>query len=103
MISSSHTSIKGQHDSTRRPTVILVRINVTLKPTVNDPQGKTILEGLRGLGFTLPSDVRAGKYLEMTLSTDDFTIAEQQTISMCDQLLANTVIEKYEFDLTSID
>ena len=55
------------------------------------------------MGFTLPSEVRAGKYLEMTLSTDDFTIAEQQTISMCDQLLANTVIEKYEFDLTPID
>ena len=83
--------------------MILAKINVTLKPTVNDPQGKTILDALRGLGFTLPAQVRAGKYLEMALSTDDLEIARQQTTAMCDQLLANPVIEKYEFDLSHID
>ena len=52
-------------------TMFLARVYVTLKPTVNDPQGKTILGGLKTLGFDLATDVRAGKYLEIRLDSRD--------------------------------
>ena len=48
--------------------MFLAKVYVTLKPTVNDPQGKTILHGLKSLGFELATDVRTGKYLEIKIS-----------------------------------
>lgn len=70
---------------------------VTLKRTVNDPQGRTILMGLHQLGFDGVTDVRAGKFIELWLDTPDQATAEQQVTAMCDRLLANTVIENYEY------
>ncbi len=79
--------------------MFLARVYVTLKPTVNDPQGKTILGGLKALGFDLASDVRAGKYLEIKLDGDERALAEAQVEEMCDKLLANPVIESYRYDV----
>ena len=77
----------------------LARVYVTLKPTVNDPQGLAIRGGLRHLGFETVESVRAGKYLELRLEAADQAAAREQLEAMCRQLLANPVIEQYRFDL----
>ena len=80
----------------------LARIYVSLKPTVNDPQGLTIADGLRSLGFDEVEGVRAGKYLEVRLRAPDETTASQRVNAMCDKLLANSVIEAYRFDIEAL-
>ena len=82
--------------------MFLARVYVTLKPTVNDPQGRTVLGGLKSLGFTSVADVRAGKYLELKVQEPDRTTAESQVAEMCDKLLANPVIEEYRFELEEV-
>ncbi len=77
----------------------LAKIYVTLKPTVNDPQGLTIKGALHSLGFTGVASVRAGKYMEVKLEGNDQGIAYQQVDEMCKKLLANPVIEDYTFEL----
>ena len=82
--------------------MFLARVYVTLKPTVNDPQGKTILGGLKALGFDLANDVRAGKYLEIKLDSQDRAEVEAEVEEMCDKLLANPVIESYRYDVEEL-
>jgi phosphoribosylformylglycinamidine synthase len=77
----------------------LARVYVTLKPTVNDPQGLAIRGGLQHLGFESVDSVRAGKYLELRLTDADEAEARGKVDQMCRQLLANPVIEEYRFDL----
>jgi phosphoribosylformylglycinamidine synthase len=77
----------------------LARVYVTLKPTVNDPQGLTIRGALHSLGFADVESVRAGKYLEVSLAAKDRKKAEKQLTEMCRKLLANPVIEDYRFEL----
>ena len=79
--------------------MFLARVYVTLKPTVNDPQGITILGALHSLGFSDVGSVRAGKYLEVRLDAKDKKRAEKQLTEMCRKLLANPVIEDYRFEL----
>ena len=81
-------------------TRFLARVDVTLKPTVNDPQGLTILGALRSLGFAGVESVRAGKYMEVQLSAADEQEARARIEEMCHRLLANPVIEDYRFDVT---
>jgi len=80
----------------------LAKIYVTLKPTVNDPQGQTVLGGLQTLGFASVDKVRMGKYLEVTLQEGRRGEAEARVKEMCHKLLANPVIEEYRFDLEEI-
>ncbi len=80
----------------------LARIYVTLKPTVNDPQGLTIRGALHSLGFANVESVRAGKYLEVSLAAKDRKKAEMQLSEMCHKLLANPVIEDYRFELEEL-
>lgn len=75
----------------------LARIHVTLKPVVLDPQGDAVLHGLRQLGYEGVASARVGKYLELTLSAADQAGAEEQIRQMCERLLANPVIERYDF------
>ena len=77
----------------------LARIYITLKPAVNDPQGSTVRGGLHTLGFNSVHDVRVGKYLEIQLDAPDQTQAQTQVSQMCQQLLANPVIEDYRITL----
>jgi phosphoribosylformylglycinamidine synthase subunit PurS len=72
---------------------------VTLKPVVNDPVGLTIRGGLHTLGFESVSEVRAGKYLVLTLDEADATQAQARIEEMAKQLLANAVIEDYRIEL----
>lgn len=69
-----------------------VEVFVTLKPGVLDPQGRAIAAALTGLGFPGVNDVRAGRYIELDVA--DGT-SEADVRSMCDKLLANTVIENF--------
>ena len=77
----------------------LARVYVTPKPSVRDPEGDTILDGLRQLGFGSVEIVRAGKYFEIAMEADTGEEAEQQLDLMCRKLLANPVIEQFRFDL----
>lgn len=77
----------------------LAKVYITLKPTVNDPQGLTIKGALHNLGFTSVEDVRAGKYIEVRIKETDPNKANKQIDEMCRKLLANPVIEKYDFQL----
>ena len=75
------------------------RIRITLRPGVLDPQGKAIEGALAGLGFTGVGEVRQGKYLEVELAETDAGRARATVERMCRELLANTVIENYAFEL----
>jgi phosphoribosylformylglycinamidine synthase subunit PurS len=89
--------------ATQAPATWLARIHVTLKPVVLDPQGDAVLTGLHQLGFAGVSAVRVGKYLEVTLAAADQQSAEAAVHEMCDRLLANPVIERYNFDVVNVD
>ena len=80
----------------------LARVYVTLKPTVNDPQGLTIADGLRSLGFSEVEAVRAGKYLEIRVTAASAAAAAARIDAMCDRLLANPIIEGYRFDVEEL-
>ena len=77
----------------------LARIYVSLKPTVNDPQGLTVLSSLKQLGFDSVHDVRIGKYLEVRVDETDRSRAQETVGDMCQKLLSNPVIEEFRFDL----
>jgi phosphoribosylformylglycinamidine synthase subunit PurS len=72
-----------------------MRIYVTLKGGVLDPQGKAIHHALDGLGFAGVNDVRQGKLIEIDL---DDTVSDDDIDAMCRKLLANTVIENYRIE-----
>ena len=75
------------------------RIFVTLKNGVLDPQGKAIGHALNGLGFGAVGEVRQGKVIDIELAGSDAAKAQSDLKAMCEKLLANTVIEKYEIEL----
>jgi phosphoribosylformylglycinamidine synthase len=75
------------------------RVFVTLKNGVLDPQGKAIGHALNGLGFAAVGEVRQGKVIDLELSESDAGRAKSALKDMCEKLLANTVIEKYEIEL----
>jgi phosphoribosylformylglycinamidine synthase len=83
-------------------TMFLARVYVTLKPTVNDPQGLTIKSALHSLGFAAVDSVRAGKYMEIRVDAQDRGSAESQVREMCSKLLANPVIEDFRFELDEV-
>jgi phosphoribosylformylglycinamidine synthase len=76
------------------------RINVMLKPLVNDPQGLAVRDGLHTLGFAGVQTVRVGKHIEVTVDAADQAAAEQSIRAMCEQLLANPVIEDFQFEVS---
>jgi phosphoribosylformylglycinamidine synthase subunit PurS len=76
------------------------KVHITLKSGVLDPQGKAVEHALGGLGFKDITDVRQGKYIELTLKTKDKKKAKAEVEKMCQSLLANTVIENYTVEVT---
>ena len=76
-----------------------VKVFVSLKGGVLDPQGKAIERSLHTLGYGEVQDVRMGKYLEFTVEGSARTVAESRIREMCDKLLANPVIEEYRFEI----
>ena len=75
------------------------RVFVTLKPSVFDPQGRTIAEALHSLGYGAVDDVRQGKYFELDLKTAGAAEARALAGEVADKLLANPVIESYRIEV----
>ena len=73
---------------------------VMLKTGVLDPQGEAVRHALGALGFDGVAGVRQGKVIELELTTTDKAAAEAEVKEMCEKLLANTVIESYQIELS---
>lgn len=76
-----------------------VRVTVTLKAGVLDPQGQAISGSLKSLGFDGIGAVRQGKIFDLVIDETDEAVARSQVTEMCEKLLANTVIENYALDI----
>ncbi len=77
----------------------LARVYVSLKPTVNDPEGLTIAGALGSLGFGGVEAVRSGRFFQLRLHAAGLSEAREQVDQMCSRLLANPVIETYSFEV----
>ena len=75
------------------------RVFVTLKPSVFDPQGKTVTDALHTLGFDAVRDVRQGKYFELDLDARSPDDARRLASEAADKLLSNPVIESYRIEI----
>ncbi len=82
--------------------IFRAEVFVALKPVVNDPEGLTIRQGLRALGFEGVEDVRSGKYLVLTLDSPDRDAALRSVEEMARKLLANAVIEEYRVEIAPL-
>jgi phosphoribosylformylglycinamidine synthase subunit PurS len=77
----------------------MVRVYVTLKRGVLDPQGSAVGRALRSMGYEEVEDVRLGKYIEVTLKPGQSEADVRRRLEeMCRRLLANTVIEDFRFE-----
>jgi phosphoribosylformylglycinamidine synthase PurS subunit len=76
-----------------------VRVFVTLKSKILDPQGRAVHQALQSMGFGQVKDVRLGKLVEMECSPQPADVLRKQVSEMCDKLLANPVIEDYRIEI----
>lgn len=79
------------------------KIKVTLRKSILDPQGKAVEHSLQSLGFNNIVDTRIGKYVELKIDTKSDEEARFVTDEVCKKLLANQVMEDYEFEVVSIN
>lgn len=75
---------------------------ITLKTGVLDPQGNAVKQSLISLGYDETEDVRIGKYIEMTINVQELAVAKERVEEVCEKLLANTVIEDYQYELQEV-
>ena len=75
------------------------RVFVTLKPSVFDPQGRTIVEALESMDYSSVRDVRQGKYFELDVDADTAEQAQALATEVADRLRANPVIESYRIEV----
>ena len=78
------------------------RVEVSHLPGILDPQGATVERALPALGYENVSAVRIGKCIRLTVDAPDLEAARRQVEAMCEQLLANPVIEAYDIELTEL-
>jgi phosphoribosylformylglycinamidine synthase len=81
----------------------LADVHVNLRPGIADPEGQTIASGLRALGYAEVDDVRTGKIMRLALEADDAEAARSRVDEMCRRLLANPVMESYQFEVRADD
>ncbi|MET1249085.1 MULTISPECIES: phosphoribosylformylglycinamidine synthase subunit PurS [Sporolactobacillus] len=74
-----------------------VKVFITLKESVLDPQGQAVMQSLHNMDYKNVQDVRIGKYIELQM--DDSADVAEQVDTICDKLLANTVIENYRYEV----
>lgn len=79
------------------------KIRVMVKPAINDPESQTIEKALLMLGFNSISRVRTGKYFQVTLEAKTHSAAETLATEMCENLLANPVIEHFDLEIENIE
>jgi len=82
--------------------MLIAKIHITLKDEVSDPQGMTVKGSLSRIGINNINSVRIGKYIEVSLDTESRIDAENDLKIMCEELLANPVIEQYTFEIMDI-
>jgi len=75
------------------------QVHVSLKKSVLDPQGKTVLHALETMGFKNAKDIRVGKFFEVSLDAENEGAAEETLKSICEKVLINPVIEDYSYKL----
>jgi len=80
----------------------IAHVNVMLRPLVNDPQGLAVAGGLQSLGFSGIQSVRVGKRIDITLEAASEAEASTAVREMCQKLLANAVIEDFEFEVAAL-
>jgi phosphoribosylformylglycinamidine synthase subunit PurS len=78
-----------------------VKVYVTLRESVLDPQGKAVMGSLHKMGQSEVEDVRIGKYLELTLQKGDYDL-DEKIVNMCSKLLSNPVIEDYRYEVEEV-
>jgi phosphoribosylformylglycinamidine synthase len=78
-------------------------VYVTLKPSVLDPQGKTVMHSLHSLGYDKISDIRVSKFIEITYTGDDRREFENELENICSRVLANPNIEVYHYEIIESD
>ncbi|MCK1994174.1 phosphoribosylformylglycinamidine synthase subunit PurS [Peribacillus muralis] len=78
-----------------------VKVYITLRESVLDPQGAAVQQSLHSMTYNEVSDVRVGKYIELTIEDTDRDL-DQLVKEMCEKLLANTVIEAYRYDVEEV-
>ncbi len=76
-----------------------VKVFVTPRKGILDPQGRAVEQSLRNLGFTSVSTVRVGRFITLDLDTSSAEDARAMARAMCEQLLANPLIEDYRFEV----
>jgi phosphoribosylformylglycinamidine synthase len=78
------------------------KIKITLRKSILDPQGKAIEHSLKSIGYDSILDTRIGKFIELLVEADSSEKAKQITEDACKKLLANPVMEDYEFETTEL-
>ncbi|WP_409252690.1 MULTISPECIES: phosphoribosylformylglycinamidine synthase subunit PurS [Bacillaceae] len=78
-----------------------VKVFITLRESVLDPQGKAVQNSLHSMNYSQVEDVRIGKYMELTISPSDKSV-EEAVDEMCSKLLANPVIEDYRYEIEEL-
>ncbi|RIW33948.1 phosphoribosylformylglycinamidine synthase subunit PurS [Bacillus salacetis] len=78
-----------------------VKVFITLRESVLDPQGKAVQNSLHSMDYNQVEDVRIGKYMELTISPSDKSV-EETVDEMCSKLLANPVIEDYRYEIEEL-
>ena len=79
-----------------------VKVKVVLKDGILDPQGKAVLHATRDLKLKGVNDVRIGKYIELTFDDLERSIVEKETKEICQKILANPVMENFDFEIEEI-
>ncbi|GMB09172.1 phosphoribosylformylglycinamidine synthase subunit PurS [Thermolongibacillus altinsuensis] len=78
-----------------------VKVYVTLRENVLDPQGNAVKQSLHSLSYREVKDVRIGKFMELTIEKSERNI-DELVRDMCEKLLANTVIEDYRYEIEEV-
>jgi phosphoribosylformylglycinamidine synthase len=81
----------------------LAKIKVTLRKSILDPQGKTVEHSIQSLGYKNVKDTRIGKYIELKLDASSQEEANKVTEEVCNKLLANPVMEDYDYEIIRLD
>lgn len=76
------------------------KVIIKRRPSILDPQGKAVEKGAQHLGINNIKDTRIGKFIEFTVDINDKTEAEKEVNEYCKKLLANPIMEDYEFTLS---
>ena len=79
------------------------KIRITLRKSILDPQGKAVEHSIQSLGYKNIKDTRIGKFIELKIDAATEDEAKSVTEEICSKLLANPVMEDYDFDVISVN